>query len=60
MKYLISPIQLGRLLSGSQREREKIAKEIINLFYIVETSDKETLEDHIKINAFMRKKRKTK
>jgi len=56
MKYLLSPLQLGALLEANDREkRKKIIDDILSLFYIKGTDDKVDLDDHIKINEFIRK-----
>ncbi len=56
MKYLLSPLQLGALLETDDREkRKKIIEDILSLFYIKGTDDKIDLDDHIKINEFIRK-----
>ena len=62
MKYLISPIQLGQLLQEDDKDkRREIIDSILNLYYIIDTSDNLNLNDHIEINTPRRiKKRKKK
>ena len=61
MKYLVSPIQLGQLMQENNFEkRREIVDGIINLYYIVGTSDDCNLNDHIKINNARRKQCKKK
>ena len=51
MKYLISAVQLGQLLQeDNQHKRKEIINDIISMFYIIDTSDKVSLDDHIEIN----------
>jgi len=59
VKYLISPIQLGKLLQeDNYYKRQEIINNIINLYYIIGTSDDCNLDDHIKINNKRRKVKK--
>jgi len=56
MKYLVSPIQLGQLLQEHREDRRReIIDDIVSLYYIVGTSDKLNLDDHIEINKTRRK-----
>jgi len=50
MKYLLSVKQLGMLEVLKRLERKKLIEDIINLQYINNTSDKDDLEDCIRLN----------
>lgn len=50
MKYLVSAYQLGMLHEATKERRKEIIENIMNLQYVRETSDSNTLDDCININ----------
>ena len=56
MKYLLSPLQLGKLIQEDDpHERFLIVEDLMKLYYIQHTTDNMNLDDHIKINELIRK-----
>lgn len=56
MKYLVSPLQLGKLIQENDpHKRFLMVEDLMHLYYIQHTTDDMNLNDHIKINELIRK-----